>query len=63
MLDAISENPQREGLDRCERLVSRRAVGHGPGQVDDVGQPAAVLFAFQLNVQGYGAPVLRICVV
>jgi len=49
MLDAIRQDAEPKGLDAGNGLRRSRTVDEDAGQVGDLGQPSAVVFAFDLD--------------
>ena len=49
MLEALGEDAQRQGLNLRHRLTPALAIRHDTGQVTNLGQPAAVVFLFELD--------------
>ena len=55
VFEAIGDDAKREGLDFGDHLIARRPVCHHSGQIDDLGDPAAVRLLFDLHAQRHDA--------
>ena len=49
MFQAIGQNTENESLDLGDSFLPGGTVGHGAGDDGDLGDPAAVLFAFDFD--------------
>ena len=51
MLQAVGENSEGQGLGFCRSLLERGAVSHHARELKDLGDPAAVFFLFNLDME------------
>jgi len=61
MLHSIGQDPEGKRLDCGQRIVARVSVRRCAGEIDDVGQPAAVLFALELDVKSPSMGAWQTC--
>src|SRR6266404_8777475 len=54
LLNSVSEDTESERLDCVQRLVAGSPVCHRTRQIDDIGDPAAILFLLGLDLQRHG---------
>lgn len=56
VLDLVGDDPEGEGKGRCPRLGACLTIGEDAGKLGDLGDPSAIFFAVELEVQvhGYG---------
>jgi hypothetical protein len=58
MLEAIDEYPQRQQLNLCDRLLARLTISQGAGDLDHLGNPAAIVLPFDFHRQVHGLTLL-----
>ena len=51
MLDSVCENSQSKRLNLSHRILSRGSVHQRPGDLHDLGYPAAISFLLRLNCE------------
>ena len=61
VIEPIGKHPECEGLDTCNRLISRCAVAQHAGKVRDFGNPATIVFEldFDSETVAHGRTVAR----
>ncbi len=57
MFEPLSEHPKRESLDLRHGLRLVGPVAHDPRETGNIGQPAAVLFSLEFDLEGHGSTV------
>ena len=51
MLEAVSQDPQRKGLDMRDRIVPTGSVGQPAWKVRNLGDPTPIVLAVQLDLK------------
>ena len=59
MLHAVRDDPEGKGLDGGQGIGAAAAVGQGPGQGTNLGDPAAVLFTVERYLELHDDKVAR----
>ena len=49
VFNPVGEHSKGKRLDRADRLVGRASLRHRRKQIDDFGEPTAVVFSFKLD--------------
>ncbi len=57
MLESLGEDTERQCLDTRDGFIAVLAVAQDPGKRGHLGEPAAVVFAFELDREGHGCTV------
>lgn len=56
MLESFSDDSKRKSLDLRDGHLLAIAVGQNPRQLQDFGQPSAVVFSLSLDLEGDHVP-------
>lgn len=57
MLEVVGKDPKREHLRSAKRIVWAQTIRHAAGQLDDLDEPASIVFLFELVPQPHDASV------